>query len=301
MAERGPRQQGRQARLPRAEINAALTERGAIATLATEDATCKCCTCRVCGGDDGPPAMGHPPAGQRDQPKCQCDPRCEYAHLTFQERVRLITEAREFQSRIANRHRRSVLQGELVRNVRIQRGGFEFGPFVLGGISLCMQAYRAVAGWSRNVWDLAKRKVKEHVAAGNGADDPFEGGENSDTVLHREATKRALGWCLSRLDDVADGVDPSSRSSQVGQRMLDRQDLNEWYLEYLQEMEDRGDNESVCPSTFSKMYNQARKELNIMDRKWIPFAQCKECADFKMALSKATSKELKIWSLLYLA
>lgn len=231
-----------------------------------------------------------PPVGQSCKPQCQCDAHCEYPDLTFQERVSLITEAREYQCGISNRHLRPSLQGELLRNARVQRGAVGYGPFVVCGVTLCMRAYREVVGWSRNVWDLAKAKVKQHLAAGKGATDPLEDDPDSGTVKHREATKRALGWCINRLDSVADGVDPSSKGPKAAQRMLDRQDLNEWYLEYLQEMEDHGDNETVHPSTFNKMYSEARKELNIMDRQWIPFAQCKECAAYKLALSKATSK-----------
>ena len=60
-----------------------------------------------------------------------------------------------------------------------------------------------------------------------------------------------------RLDEAADGVDPSARSNKAAKRMLDRQDVNEWYVDYLQEMEDRCELYVVSPaSSYEKFYTQ---------------------------------------------
>jgi hypothetical protein len=107
---------------------------------------------------------------------------------------------------------------------------------------------------------------------------------------HREATTRALGWLHVRLDETADGVNPSATGRSSNQRMMDRQDPNEWYLEYLQAMEDSGDCGTVAPTTFARLYSTERKNLNIWDRKWMPFAQCGECARLKTAIASATTK-----------
>ena len=135
--------------------------------------------------------------------------------------------------------------------------------------------------------------VTAHLLNGGDASTSFEN-ETTDRgslteVQHGQATTEAHGWCEAKLDEAADGVDPNSRSAQDSKRMLDRQDMNEWYLEYLQAMEDRNNPKVVCPSTFAKVYSLARKKLNIWDRKWIPFAQCSTCAELKLKLSKSTS------------
>lgn len=138
-----------------------------------------------------------------------------------------------------------------------------------------------------------RSNVTAHLLNGGDASTSFEN-EPTDRgslteVQHGQATTEAHGWCEAKLDEVADGVDPNSRGAQDSKRMLDRQDMNEWYLEYLQAMEDRNNPKVVCPSTFAKVYSLARKKLNIWDRKWIPFAQCSTCAELKLKLSKSTS------------
>ena len=219
---------------------------------------------------------------------------CEYSALGFHDRVSLITAARNSRCAIRPRHLTRILQGELVTNARLKDGGVDYGILNVEGQHLCLEAYRQVCGWSKNVWYNAKSNVRSHLLAGKDASCPFDNASEDlgsmTEVKHREATTRAYGWCHTRLDEIADGVDPSSRGPKKAQRMLDKQDLNEWYLEYLQAMEDRGDQETVCPSTFTKAYSQARQELNIMDRQWLPFAQCAQCSELKLRLSKATSK-----------
>ena len=138
-----------------------------------------------------------------------------------------------------------------------------------------------------------RSNVTAHLLNGGDASTSFEN-ETTDRgslteVQHGQATTEAHGWCEAKLDEAADGVDPNSHSAQDSKRMLDRQDMNEWYLEYLQAMEDRNNPKVVCPSTFAKVYSLARKKLNIWDRKWIPFAQCSTCAELKLKLSKSTS------------
>ena len=273
-SQRNPPVAGK-ARSKRAETNQALAEPGAIATLATED-LCRCCKCNC--------------KSSMAKTKCQCVPHCEYTDLTFEERRALITAAHKYHASIPARYLTRILQGELVTNARIKDGNVAHGPFILERISLCVEAYRAVVGWSRNVWFSAKAKVRSHLISGKTSMDAFDVDLESNEPKHREASTRAYGWCHGRLDEIADGVDPSSRGPKAAQRMLDRQDLNEWYLEYLQAMEDRGDFETISPSTFTKMYSLARKELNIMDRAWIPFAQCQHCAELKLKMSKATTK-----------
>ena len=211
--------------------------------------------------------------------------------------MKLITTAHKYHCDIAARHLKGALQGELVLNARLKDGRVEHGAFIMGGVSLCVGAYRQVVGWSDSVWYPAKEAVRAHIVSGKDASCPIEVDVESNTPVQCKATTEAYGWCHARLDEFADGVDPSSRGPRASQRMLDRQDQNEWFLEYLQTMEDRKEG-TVSFSTFTKMYAQARKELNVMDREWLPFAQCKECARIKLRLSKETSKEIVLLTMM---
>jgi hypothetical protein len=223
------------------------------------------------------------------RPFCTCDDKC-CQHMSFEEREDLVTRARGVRCAIPGRHLTSSLIEVLLSVAAADAGKVKYSSIVvLGQVAVCVSAYRTILGWQHGVWYSATTKVRELLLSGEDVNDE-EGDGN--IVRHRGSTTRCYGWCRLRLDEAADGVDPSANSNRAGKRMLDRQDLNEWYVDYLQEMEDRHDFEVVCPQSFRKRcYNQARKDLNIWDREWMPFAQCATCAENKQALRVAKSKQ----------
>ena len=69
--------------------------------------------------------------------------------------------------------------------------------------------------------------------------------------------------------------------------MMCKQNPLEWYVEYLTDMEDR-DEGTVAPSTFRKLFREARVAMNISERVWMSFSECATCASLKAQLAERT-------------
>ena len=132
-------------RTSRGDLDAALLEPGAIATLATQE-LCKCsqCKCRRCSGNP------------TSRVNCTVVEGCEARLLTFEDKVSLLTTARKSRSEITARHLTRALQAQLVVNAQIREGTVDYGLFSVQDRRLCEGAYHSALGWSRNVWQKAR-------------------------------------------------------------------------------------------------------------------------------------------------
>ena len=254
-------------------------------------------------------------------------PSC--ASLTADEKHDLITKARNVRVQIGNRKQKATLMAAMGDHAEFRGGNIQLpGIFFVAGHGICVDAYRLAMGWTARLWNAAKYNpiphphpnpprltltltltltlsltstpLSPHRAAVKSA---YLANPDANTVVlddedgatspssHREAATRAIGWLQVRLDETAGGVNPAATGRASNERMMDRQDPSEWYLDYLLAMEDSGDSETVGPTYFGRLYTSERKALGIWDRKWLPFAQCGECSRLKTAISTATTKE----------
>ena len=215
----------------------------------------------------------------------KCGMEC-LQHLDFKERKAFILQRRQIRNAIPGRHRTEHVVEQL-HATHTQRGvDVAFGPFHCGGEMLCVDAWRAIHEWGDCAYFTARKQAMESIVANEPLHGTLDDTRGDDLLGKRssEASKAATGWLRMRLDDEADGKDPAS-----GRRMIDKIDHDDWYAEYCVAMGDRG-SDVVKSRTFRNRLKEVREEMEIWNRKWVPFSKCGTCVDLKTELRAATTE-----------
>ena len=211
--------------------------------------------------------------------KCaSCD---AFGSMTISESNEWVKQCRLASVAIPGRHKKEFICLELQDVVQETGESPKFGVVNVNGRQCCTQCFRSAYGFDKSVWYVARRAVANGDLVEEGAPKEHTGrGVNKQEV--------AKAWCTAKYLENVNSVDPGG-----GQIMVDKPDRTEWYAEFCMDQNTQGllkKEEHAAPRTFFKEMVNARKSCKnptIMHRKYLPFARCGACHNFKCELLKS--------------